>query len=67
MIYLKDSQIKVGSAGEVARVFRDLLALEDKIAQDKEHFYVMHLDIKSRIKLVELVFVGTLTASLVHP
>jgi DNA repair protein RadC len=32
-----------------------------------EHFYVMHLDIRSRVKLVELVSLGTLTSSLVHP
>jgi DNA repair protein RadC len=51
----------------VAKVFLDLLALEDKIDQDKEHFYVMHLDVKSRITLVELVSLGTLNASLVHP
>jgi DNA repair protein RadC len=67
MIYLKDSKIKVGSAKESAKVFQDLLALEDKIEQEKEHFYVMVLDIRGRIKLVEVVFVGTLTSSLVHP
>jgi DNA repair protein RadC len=51
----------------VAKVFLDLLALEDKIDQDKEHFYVMHLNIKNRVTLVELVSLGTLNASLVHP
>jgi len=48
-------------------VFLDLLVLEDKIDQEKEHFYVMHLDIRSRVTLVELVSMGTLNASLVHP
>ena len=51
----------------VAQVFYDLLLLEDKIDQGKEHFYVMHLDTRSRINMVELVSLGTLTASLVHP
>lgn len=67
MIYLKDSKIKIGNAKETVKVFRDLWMLEDAIAQDREHFYVMLLDIKSRVKLVEVVSVGTLTSSLVHP
>ena len=55
----------VSGVKDVAKVFIDLLALEDKIDQDKEHFYVMHLDVRSRVKLVELVSLGTLTSSLV--
>ncbi len=41
MVYLKDSNIQVESAAEVAKVFQDLFSLEDPIEQDKEHFYVM--------------------------
>jgi DNA repair protein RadC len=67
MIYLKDSKIKVTSAKEVAKVFQDLLALEDNIDQEKEHYYVMHLDIRSQVKMVELVTIGILNSSLVHP
>jgi DNA repair protein RadC len=67
MIYLQDSKIKVQDSQQVAKVFQDLLLLEDEIDQNKEHFYVMHLDTRSRINMVELVNIGTLTASLVHP
>jgi DNA repair protein RadC len=67
MIYLKDSKIQVHGAEEVAKVFQDILALEDKIEQEKEHYYVMHLNIRSQVMMVELVTVGTLTSSLVHP
>jgi DNA repair protein RadC len=67
MIYLLDSKIQVKDSQQVAKVFQDLLLLEDTIDQEKEHFYVMHLDTRSRINLVELVSLGTLTASLVHP
>ena len=52
---------------DIAKVFIDLLALDDKMDQDKEHFYVMHLDTRNRVKLVELVSLGTLDQSLVHP
>jgi DNA repair protein RadC len=67
MIYLQDSKIQVQGSEQVAKVFQDLLLLEDTIDQQKEHFYVMHLDIRSRINMVELVSVGTLSSSLVHP
>jgi DNA repair protein RadC len=67
MIYLKNSKIKVGSLQEIAKVFQDLLRLEDGIDQEKEHFYVMHLDTKSRVKMVELVSMGSINASVVHP
>ncbi len=60
MIYLKDSKIKVTSAKEVAKVFQDILALEEKIDQEKEHYYVMHLDTRSQVKMVELVTIGIL-------
>ena len=67
MIYLQDSKITIINSKDVAKVFLDLFSLEDKIDQDKEHFYVMHLDIRSRVNLVELVSLGTLDSSLVHP
>ena len=67
MTYLQKSNITIKDSQQVANVFLDLLALEDKIDQDKEHFYVMHLDVKNRIKLVELVSLGIVNASLVHP
>jgi DNA repair protein RadC len=67
MVYLTDSNIKVLSTKDVVKVFQDLLALEDHIEQDKEHYYVMHLDSKSKVKMVELVTLGTLNSSLVHP
>jgi DNA repair protein RadC len=67
MTYLQNSKIEIKESQDVVRVFLDLLALEDTIDQEKEHFYVMHLDTRNRIKLVELVSLGTLTASLVHP
>ncbi len=67
MIYCKDSKIKVTSASDVAKVFQDILAVEDKIEQDKEHYYVMHLNIRNQVMMVELVTIGLLSNSLVHP
>ena len=67
MTYLQKSKIIIeNSQSRCKSIFRST-RLEDKIDQEKEHFYVMHLDVKNRVKLVELVSLGTLTASLVHP
>ena len=67
MVYLQHSKLQIQDSRHVAQVFLDLLTLEDTIDREKEHFYVLHLDIKSRVNLVEVVSIGTLTSSLVHP
>ncbi len=67
MVYLQHSKIQIQDSRHVARVFLDLLLLEDKIEREKEHFYVCHLDIHNRVKLVELVSIGTLNNALVSP
>jgi hypothetical protein len=50
MVLLRHSKIPIGKAQDVAKVFQDLLNLEDQIDQDKEHFYVMHLDSRRHIR-----------------
>ena len=67
MVLLRHTNIKIGHAAKVARIFQDLLRLEDSIDQDKEHFYVMHVDSRHQINMVELVAIGTLTYTTIHP
>ena len=67
MIVLRNKKIRMGQPQDVAQVFQDLLKLEDTIDQEKEHFYVMHLDARQQIKMVELVVIGTLTEMMIHP
>ncbi|MBA7571087.1 DNA repair protein RadC [Candidatus Atribacteria bacterium 1244-E10-H5-B2] len=67
-MYLKcKSNVKVHDAEEVAKVFYDVLKVEHKIDQNKEHFWVMGLNTKSRVLYLELISLGTLTEGLVHP
>jgi DNA repair protein RadC len=47
---------------DLYRLLRPLLA-----HQDREHFYVVPLSTKHHVLAVELVSVGSLSASLVHP
>jgi DNA repair protein RadC len=67
MVLLRHSTITIDQATDAASVFQGLFAHEDRIDQDKEHFYVIHLDSHNRINLVELVAIGTLTHTTIHP
>jgi len=67
-MYIKcDSTVKVHNAETVAGIFRDVLKNECEIDQYKEHFWVIGLNTKNRVLYLELVSLGTLTESLVHP
>jgi DNA repair protein RadC len=67
MVVLRNSKTEIREAQDVARVFQDLLRLEDRIDQDKEHFYVMHVNARQQVNLVELVAIGTLNHAEIHP
>jgi len=58
----KGFKTKIKTAEDVYRYFVD--ELETK---NKEHFYALFLDTKNRIIGEELISVGTLNASLIHP
>jgi DNA repair protein RadC len=67
MVVLRNSKILIRQSEDVALVFQDLLKLEDTIDRDKEHFYVMHINARQQVNLVELVAIGTLNHTDVHP
>jgi len=53
--------------GKVADIIRALLAAEHETDREREHFWSIGLNTKNRIKFIELVSLGTLTNSLIHP
>jgi DNA repair protein RadC len=67
MVLARNSTIEIRDSRDVATVFQDLLELEDKIDRDKEHYYVMHVNARQQVQLVELVAIGTLNHATVHP
>jgi DNA repair protein RadC len=67
MVVLQNSETQIGEPADVAKVFQDLLELEDTIDKDKEHFYVMHVNARQQITLVELVAIGILNHTCIHP
>ena len=52
---------------DLARVLQDVLKTEDRYDQQKEHFWVCGLNSRNVLQYLELVSLGTLNASLVHP
>jgi DNA repair protein RadC len=67
MVLLRKSTITIDQTADAAIVFHGLFRHEDRIDRDKEHFYVMHLDTRRHILLVELVAIGVLNHVLIHP
>jgi DNA repair protein RadC len=51
----------------VADLIRSVLHKEAKVDREKEHFWVIGLNTRNGIKYLDLVSLGTLNASLVHP
>ena len=57
----------IDGVDKVASVLRFWLQRRCKTDRDKEHFWSIGLDTKMVVKYVEVVTIGTLDASLVHP
>ena len=58
----KGFKVKIKSAEDVYNYFKDTLA-----TKNKEHFIALFLDTKNRIIGEEVVSVGTLNSSIIHP
>ena len=52
---------------DAANILKKVLAAEQPIDQDKEHFWIFGLNSQNLVQYLELVSLGTLNASLVHP
>jgi DNA repair protein RadC len=66
MTILHDLKLAIFRPQDVVPILRQWLASIDPIDQDKEHFIVLSLDVRQKVKQVEVISIGTLTATLVH-
>ena len=64
---LKSRKRKITGSADVAPVFRAILETEGEVDQNKEHFWVMGLNTKNQIQYLELVTLGLLDQTAVHP
>ena len=67
IIKISEDKKEILKPQDIYQILTDCLRSEDKVDRDKEHFWVFHLDCRNKIKLLELVSLGTLNSSLVHP
>lgn len=67
IIRLHEKKNVIAAPEDVYTILQAVLAAEDEVDRDKEHFWVFQLDTRLRIKVLELVSLGILNASMVHP
>lgn len=67
MIILKDSKKDITSPMDLTKLLQSWLLTMDKVDQDKEHFFNILLNTRNVVKMVEIVSIGTINASIVHP
>jgi len=55
------------SPADAAEHLQKILRKEDSLSREREHFWVIALSTNNKVKFVELVSLGTLNSSLIHP
>jgi DNA repair protein RadC len=58
---------ELSSPAAVTGLLKKILRKEDCLSKDKEHFWVIIVDTRNKVRFVELVSLGTMNSSLVHP
>lgn len=64
---VSEQKRKVDSMFSAVALFRAMLATDDEVGRDREHFWVAGLNTKNVVQYVELVHLGSLNACVVHP
>ena len=67
LIQIHDKNCQLTCPKDVHNILQSILATESREDQDKEHFWVIMLDVRRKIKAIDLVSLGTLDSTLVHP
>lgn len=57
----------LNSPTAVGEHLRKILKKEDSLSQEREHFWVIALNSQNKVKFVELISLGSLDTSIVHP
>ncbi len=67
MVIKVSDETRICTPQTVYDILSSVLAAEDEIDQDKEHFWVIGLTTRNTVRYLDLVSLGTLSSSLVHP
>uniref|UniRef100_A0A7V3ZSQ8 DNA repair protein RadC n=1 Tax=candidate division WOR-3 bacterium TaxID=2052148 RepID=A0A7V3ZSQ8_UNCW3 len=63
---IKTRKKKIKSPSDVAIILKEYLNKEDKIDKEREHFWVIGLNPKCKIKYVDLTTIGSLDSASIH-
>jgi DNA repair protein RadC len=63
----EEQKIKLLNSDDVFTVMQDILLREEKIDQEKEHFWMIGLASNNRILYIEMVSLGSVNATTVEP
>jgi DNA repair protein RadC len=63
----EEQRIKILNSDDIYGIMQQVLLRENKIDQDKEHFWVVGLANNNRVLFIELVSLGTVNQTLVEP
>lgn len=67
-IHLSEAEkIKILNSEDLYSIMQQILLREDKIDQDREHFWVIGLSSNNRILFIELISMGTVNKTIVEP
>ena len=58
---------KIHNSTKVKEILQTILSFENEVDRDKEHFWAIGLNAMNGIEYIELVTLGILNTSLVHP
>lgn len=67
VIKVKETDQTVISASHAYQLLKEFFMKQDKIDRDKEHFFVIHLNSRNKVKFIELVSIGIVSCALIHP
>lgn len=63
---LSKEKAELSNPQAVSKHIRKILRKLDRLDRNKEHFFLISLNTKNKVKFVELVSIGTVNTSLVH-
>lgn len=63
----KADKIKLLNSDDIYSIMQKVLLREDKIEQDKEHFWILGLATNNRLLFVELISLGSVNRTIVEP
>lgn len=67
LVKLHEPHPEIIQAKQIYKLLKQYFKSIDRVDRDKEHFFVFHVNTRNKLKMMELVSVGALNQTVVHP